>query len=134
MAVCRQTVSKWETDEVTPELNKLIDLSDMFVCKLDTLIRENLSAHEDIYSEVVTKTVEPFRMGRYVMVTPNPEADVNAYLDQWAQKSGLLDFKPDAKKIGWDFPYVSSELQNHFMDVYIHVDSVSKTEAFTNFS
>lgn len=44
MAVSRQTVSKWETDEVIPELNKLIDLSDMFACKLDTLIRENLSA------------------------------------------------------------------------------------------
>lgn len=48
------------------------------------------------------------------MVTPNPEDDVNAYLDAWAQKSGLLDVKPDAKKIGWDFPYVSAELQNRF--------------------
>lgn len=114
MAVSRQTVSKWETDEVIPELNKLIDLSDMFACKLDTLIREDLSAQEDIYSEVIIKTVAPFRMGQYVMVTPNPEDDVNAYLDQWAQKSGLLDFKPDAKKIGWDFPYVSMELQNRF--------------------
>jgi len=40
MMVSRQTVSKWETDEVVPELNKLIELSDLFVCKLDTLIRE----------------------------------------------------------------------------------------------
>lgn len=221
MSVSRQTISKWEADEVIPELNKLIDLCDMFACKLDTLIRENLTAYEEIYSEIKIKTVKPFRMGRYVMITPNPEDDVLAYLDAWAQKSGLLDVKPDAMKIGWDFPYVSSELQNRFglrgyvaayilpdgfepacpgveyanqieadyavitiydpfaaaferipnaykrileylqangfkekpkddvlscfehvyeqngmtcMDVYIHVDSVSKTEAFTNFS
>lgn len=114
MSVSRQTVSKWESDEVIPELNKLIDLSNMFACKLDTLIRENLTAYDDIYSEIVIKTVKPFRMGRYVMITPNPEEDVNAYLDTWAQKSGLLEVNPDAKRIGWDFPYISSELQNRF--------------------
>lgn len=114
MSVSRQTISKWESDEVIPELNKLIDLSNMFACKLDSLVRDTLAAHENIYSEISIKTVRPFRMGRYVMVTPNPEDDVNAYLDAWAQKSGLLNVKPDAKKIGWDFPYVSAELQNRF--------------------
>ena len=114
MAVSRQTVSKWETDEVIPELNKLIDLCDIFACGLDTLVREELSACEDIYSEITIRTVKPFKMGRYVMVTPNPEDDVNAYLDAWAKRSGLLSFKPDAKRIGWDFPYVSLELQNRF--------------------
>ena len=114
MMVSRQTVSKWETDEVVPELNKLIELSDLFVCKLDTLIREELSDCGEIYSPITIQTVKPFRMGRYVMVTPNPEDDVNAYLDAWAVKSGLPTYKPDAKRIGWDFPYVSSELQNRF--------------------
>lgn len=220
MAVSRQTISKWESDEVIPELNKLIELSNLFACKLDTIVREDLKEQKDIYSEIVIKKVKPFRMGRYVIISPNPEDDVFAYLDAWAQKSGLLKLKPDAKKIGWDFPYISLELQNRFglrgyvaayilpeefedypgveyvdqveadyavitvydpfaaaferipnaykrimeylqangfkekpkdnvlscfeyvyeqsgmtcMDVYIHVDSVSKTEAFTNFS
>lgn len=114
MSVSRQTVSKWESGEVIPELCKLIELSEIFACKLDTLVQENLSAENDIYSEITIQTVKPFRMGRYVMVTPNPEDDVSAYLDTWAQKSGLLDYKPDARKIGWDFPYVSLELQNRF--------------------
>ena len=48
------------------------------------------------------------------MVTPNPEDDVNEYMDNWAQKSGLRKLHPDAMRIGWDFPYVSSELQNRF--------------------
>ena len=30
--VVRQTVSKWESDEVIPELSKIIELSDIFAC------------------------------------------------------------------------------------------------------
>lgn len=114
MSVSRQTVSKWEADEIVPELNKLITLSNIFSCKLDTLVRDNLMDWDKIYSEITLKTVKGFRMARYVMVTPNPEHDVNRYMDHWARKSGLLAVNPDAKRIGWDFPYVSIELQNRF--------------------
>lgn len=114
MTVSRQTISRWEADEIIPELNKLIVLSDVFSCKLDTLVREDMSADDQIYSEITIKTVKAFRMARYVMITPNPEGDVNVYMDHWAQRSGLLAFQPDAMKIGWDFPYISSELQNRF--------------------
>ncbi|NLL76134.1 MAG: helix-turn-helix transcriptional regulator [Clostridiales bacterium] len=85
-----QTISKWETDEIVPELNKLVALSDVFSCKLDTLVKEDLIACDEIYSETTIKHVKAFRMARYVMVTPNPEDDVNAYTDNWAQQSGLL--------------------------------------------
>ena len=114
MNVSRQTVSRWESDEVTPELGKIVELSELFSCKLDALVRENLRLREDIYSEVSIRRVKPFTMARYVMVSPNPEDDVNAYLDSWARNSGLLTVCPDAKRIGWDFPYVSPELQNRF--------------------
>ena len=105
MKVSRQTVSRWESDEVTPELGKIVELSDLFCCKLDALVRENLRLREDIYSEIEI---------RKLMISPNPEDDVNAYMDNWARNSGLLTMHPDAKRIGWDFPYVSSELQNRF--------------------
>ncbi|MBQ7943290.1 MAG: helix-turn-helix domain-containing protein [Lachnospiraceae bacterium] len=114
MQVSRQTVSRWESDEVIPELNKLVDMSELFSCKLDALIRENMAALEDIYSEVRITRMKPFTMARYVMVTPNPEDDVNYYMDNWARNCGLLSMYPDAMRIGWDFPYVSSELQNRF--------------------
>lgn len=114
MSVSRQAISRWEADEIVPELNKLINLCDVFSCKLDTLVRENLISFDEIYSEITIKTVKAFKMARYVMVTPNPEDDVNTYMDNWAQQSGLLKFQPDAVKIGWDFPYVSSELKNRF--------------------
>ena len=43
MNISRQTVSRWEADEVTPELDKLVELCSMFSCKLDELVRENMS-------------------------------------------------------------------------------------------
>lgn len=114
MSVSRQTVSKWEADEIVPELDKIIQLSDIFSCRMDVLVRENLMDCDAFYSEITVKNVKGFRMARYVMVTPNPENDVNRYMDAWATKSGLLAVHPNAKRIGWDFPYVSLELQNRF--------------------
>lgn len=114
MTVSRQTVSRWEADEIVPELSKLTALSGVFSCRLDALVKADLSACDGVYSEVAFQTAGPFRMARYVMITPNPEADVNAYIESWARRSGLLDAQPDAMRIGWDFPHVSFELQNRF--------------------
>lgn len=114
MRVSRQTVSRWESDEVTPELNKLIDLADLFSCRLDMLVRGNLAGYEGVYSEITIRRVAPFTMARYVMISPSPEDDVNSYMDRWAKASGLLAAAPQARRIGWDFPYVTSEQQNRF--------------------
>lgn len=67
-----------------------------------------------IYENKRRKRVNAIKMARYVMITPNPEDDVSAYLDNWARRSGLLEFQPDAMRIGWDFPYVTPELKNRF--------------------
>lgn len=112
--VTRQTVSRWESDEVTPELNTLVEMCSLFSCKLDELVRENMSAKDTIYSEVTTRKVPAFQMARYVMISPNPEDDVQNYMKAWAQRSGLLTAHPDAKLIGWDFPFVSQEQQTRF--------------------
>lgn len=114
MSVSRQTISKWEAGEIIPELNKLVALSDLFSCKLDALVKEDMNACDEVYSEIIVKKVKAFKMARYVMLTPNPEDDVNFYMENWARRSGLLDFQPDAMRIGWDFPFAISELQNRF--------------------
>lgn len=114
MDVTRQTISRWEADEVTPELEKLVEMCETFACKLDALVRENLGELEDIYSAVTIRRVAPFTMARYVIISPNPEDDVQAYMERWAKKSGLLTRCPNAMRIGWDFPFVSSEQQNRF--------------------
>lgn len=114
MNVSRQTVSRWESNEVTPELNKLVDMCTLFSCNLDTLVRGDITLKDEIYSEVTIRKVPAFRMARYVMVSPNPEADVLNYMKEWGKKSGLLAADPDAKLLGWDFPNVSQEQQMRF--------------------
>ena len=64
MSVARQTISRWEADEIVPELNKLVALSDMFSCKLDALVRQNMDACQELYSEVTIRKVNAFRMAR----------------------------------------------------------------------
>ena len=114
MSLSRQTISRWEADEIIPELSKLVALSELFACTLDALVKEEMDDRGEVYSEVVIRRVKAFRMARYVMVTPNCEADVNGYMDRWARESGLLAVQPDAMKIGWDFPFVPQDLQNRF--------------------
>lgn len=114
MSVSRQTISRWEADEIVPELNKIVALSEVFSCKIDALVKDDMTAFDDIYSPITIKTVKPFKMARYVIISPKPEDDVNAYMDNWARQSKLLEVHPNAIRIGWDFPYVSPDLQNRF--------------------
>ncbi len=62
-----------------------------------------------------SKRVERFKMARYVIISPNPEDDVIAHMEKWAENSGLLQ-RPDyvPKRIGWDFPFVSKQQQEKF--------------------
>jgi transcriptional regulator with XRE-family HTH domain len=114
MGVTRQTVSRWESDEVTPELNKLVELCAAFSCKLDELVRENMASKDGIYSDVEIRKVPAFKAAKYVMVSPNPETDVLNYMKKWGKESGLTEMHPNAMLIGWDFPFVSPELQTRF--------------------
>lgn len=114
LGVSRQTVSRWETEEAMPELDKLVELSNLFSCTLDALLKEDMSPKEDYFSEISIVTVPGFTLGRYVIISPQPENDVQMYLDNWAKRSGLYDADPSPRQIGWDFPFVSKEQQNRF--------------------
>lgn len=114
MNVSRQTVSRWESDEVVPELNRLVEMCEIFACKLDALVREDLSDQSEIYSEIRIKRIAPFNMAGYVIISSNPESDALDHMDRWAESCGLKKVCPDIKLIGWDFPFVSQELQNRF--------------------
>ena len=129
MDVSRQTVSKWESGEATPEMEKLFVLADRFGCKLDSLLRTDMSALEDIYSPVRFETVKPFWMARYLMITPNPEDDVNRYMEDWARRNGLYEGGAKPKMIGWDFPHVSQEQSTRF-GLHGYVAAVVLPEGF----
>ena len=114
MGVSRQTVSKWETGEVIPEIEKLLELSRLFSCTIDALLKEDMAPQADYYSPVSIVTVPAFTLARYVIISPQPEDDVQMYLDGWAKRSGLYAHTPQPRQIGWDFPFVSMEQQNRF--------------------
>ena len=114
MDVSRQTVSRWESNEVTPELNKLVDMCSIFSCDLDTLVRGDMTTNDEIYSEVSILRMPAFRVAKYVMISQNPESDVMNYMKEWGKRSGLLASAPEAKMLGWDFPFVSQEQQMRF--------------------
>ncbi|MBQ7898734.1 MAG: helix-turn-helix transcriptional regulator [Bacteroidales bacterium] len=114
MGVSRQTVSKWENGEANPDLDKLLELSRLFSCTLDALLKEDLAPQADCFSPVSIVTVPAFTLGRYIIISPQPENDVQMYLDKWAQCSGLYEIPGKHRQIGWDFPFVSMEQQNRF--------------------
>lgn len=114
MGVSRQTVSKWETGEAYPELDKLLELSRIFDCSLDALLKENMLPREEYFSAVSIVTFPAFALARYVIISPQPEHDVQMYLDHWAKQSGLAEHPGKLRQLGWDFPFVSKEQQNRF--------------------
>ena len=56
--ITRQTVSRWESDEVTPELNKLVEMCSLFSCKLDELVREDMSSKDSVYNLLYLRLFE----------------------------------------------------------------------------
>lgn len=112
--VTRQTVSRWESDEITPELSKLVDMSELFACKLDDLVKGELSVQKEIYSPIQIRRISAFKMASYVMISKDPESDALGYMERWAVSSGLKESVSQVKYIGWDFPFVSQEQQNRF--------------------
>lgn len=114
LAVSRQTVSKWETGEAYPELDKLVEISRLFSCTMDELLTSDMTAREDCFSEVSVVTVPAMTLARYVVISPAPERDAQLVLERWAQESGLAQMHAPLRQIGWDFPFVTKEQQSRF--------------------
>lgn len=110
MNVSRQTISKWELGSILPEVEKLVDLCEMFNCSVDQLLKDNMDYSNEVYSDIKIVTVEPFRYIRYEVISREPEEDAIAHVESWAKR--LKIEKPYI--IGWDFPKVSQEQTNVF--------------------
>lgn len=110
MGVSRQTISKWELNQVYPEISKMIELCNLFSCSIDQLVREDMNICDEAYSEISMTEVKEFHYVCYTIISKDPENDAITHVKQWAK-----DFKienPDI--IGWDFPFISQEQVNVF--------------------
>lgn len=108
LGVSRQTVSKWELDMVYPEINKLVEICNLFSCSMDELVRENMNINDEAYSNIRIETVEAFRYIRYAVISMEPEEDAIHHVRQWAKELNIQN----PKVIGWDFPILSQEQIN----------------------
>ena len=63
LGVSRQSISKWESDIVYPETEKLIELGKIFDCSMDYLLKEDVmekdGAQTSIFSEISKKAITP---------------------------------------------------------------------------
>jgi len=113
--VTRQTISKWESDEAYPAMEKLFELSDFFSCTMDQLLRGKIGSGGSAYSPVRIEKLERFRIARHAVISATPEDDATLSMKVWAEKSGLLDVPGySLDMIGWDFPCLSQEQINVF--------------------
>lgn len=108
--VSRQTVSKWELGSILPEVEKLVELSEIFNCSVDQLLKGSMDFSNEAYSDIKIVTVEPFRYIRYAAISCEPEEDALSHVESWAKQLKM----EDPYMIGWDFPQVSQEQRNVF--------------------
>lgn len=108
LAVSRQTVSKWELDTAYPEINKLVELCNLFSCSMDELVREDMNVSDEAYSDIRFETVEAFRYMKYAVISTEPEDDALNHVRVWAKELNIQN--PEI--IGWDFPLLSQEQIN----------------------
>ena len=106
--VSRQTVSKWELDAAYPEMDKLIELCELFNCSMDQLVREDMNVVDDLYSNIRCEWVEPFRYLRHIVISADPETDAIERMKRTAREFGITN----PTIIGWDFPHLSQEQIN----------------------
>ena len=108
MGVSRQTVSKWELDAVYPEMGKVMELCNLFSCSMDQLVREDLTVHDEAYSDIRIEWVDAFCYIQYAVISMEPEEDAINHVRGWAEQLKI----PEPQIIGWDFPFVSQEQIN----------------------
>lgn len=60
IGVSRQAISKWESGTATPELDKIIQLSELFHCQIDELIRGNITPTDYNLKSAYNKLMNSF--------------------------------------------------------------------------
>lgn len=68
LSVTRQTISKWELDQSTPELGLLAQISDIFGVTTDYLIKETAASDGERVSEMQPSKKPSARLALYIIL------------------------------------------------------------------
>ena len=69
--VARQTISKWENSETTPELDKLLEISKLFDISIDELVGNNIKIVKDNYRKNYYEFISKTKIGSLPLVHIN---------------------------------------------------------------
>ena len=58
VGVSRQSISKWENGEAYPEMKNILVLCDIFECKINDLVHEDMSDLNSLDEEIIMKVVK----------------------------------------------------------------------------
>lgn len=131
ICVSRQTIAKWEAGIISPSLEYLIDLSDIFGVTIDTLIKDDDCISEecerfdsDLLTSFIVKAkkstyagkknkVDPLRNGAHDYVFEEGEYK---YCDSFFGASSFSgqEIVYKKKKVCWSMNYYGNVLDNHF--------------------
>ena len=106
--VSRQTISKWELDSAYPEMEKLIEICNIFSCSMDDIVRGNMYISDEAYSEIRFEEIDAFRFVKYAVISTHPETDALEHMRNLAKNCKV----EEPNIIGWDFPNLSQEQIN----------------------
>ena len=88
LKVSRQTISKWELNESTPEMDKAIELCGLFNCSLDNLFREEMGTCDEAYTDLRVEIVPGFRYVKHAVISSDPEGDAINWVLNIARGNG----------------------------------------------
>ncbi len=108
--VSRQTISKWEMDAANPEIDKAVELCEVFNCSLDNLFRDEMDQRGSAYTNLRVEEVPGFRYVEHTVISTEPESDALERVYKYAKENGV----ENPRVIGWDFPRLSAEQVNVF--------------------
>lgn len=95
LGVTRQTISKWETDQTTPDFDKILPLCELYNLTTDELLKgearqESTENYSNEYKSENTNTYY-YEQNRYDIPTDNePTAEEKAIYEKGRRKSALI--------------------------------------------
>lgn len=140
LEVSRQSVSKWESDTTYPEMEKILQLCQMFHCNMDDLVQKDISAlyvedgaqydkHHNLFSKMITLGVGLILFGLSVMWLMHGIGLGGSMCDEL---SGVVFFIFVIVAVAI---FIVMGLQHSdFNNKHIHIDNFYSTEEIDNFN
>lgn len=81
VGVSRQAISKWESDKAYPEMDKLLNICEIFDCSLDTLVMGDVTQYttQSNTSEDNDEAHDPMNTAHIYAVPNTPAQDITGY-------------------------------------------------------